>query len=219
MLKRIGIGMLMITLQDFVYVALSSLPILGSKKPLYNLNSTFSPYDYCLYSRDKLLILSHHFPANLHLPFDNTFLWLIFPQVFNGLGQLLVNMTVLEFLCAQAPRSLQGLLIGLWYAMFSIRYLVMRPLDYVIKSPEGVLVYQEVRTGLVLLSLVMHVCVSHGYQYRIRDWVVNVQWMVEEVLERRMYQEDSYNRRQMAKERILFKDLSSSLDKSDCLLN
>ena len=33
-------------------------------------------------------------------------------------------MTVFEFICAQAPRTTQGLLIGLWYATFSIRYLV-----------------------------------------------------------------------------------------------
>ena len=101
----------------------------------------------------------------------------IFPQVFNGLGQLLVSMTVLKFLCAQAHLSLQGLLIGLWYAMFNIRYLVMRSLDYVTTSPEGVLIYEVVRTGLVLLSLVMYVCMSRSYQFRIRDWVVNVQRM------------------------------------------
>ena len=163
--------------------------------------------------------MSHHIPSDCHYVFDNTFLWLIIPQVFNGLGQLLVNMTVLEFLCAQAPRSLQGLLIGLWYAMFSIRYLIMRSLDSAVTSPEGVLIYQVVRTGLVLLSLVMYVCVSRGYQYRIRDWVVNVQWMVEEVFERRIDQEESYNRRQMAEEEIFFQDSSSSLDESDQLLN
>ena len=85
----------------------------------------------------------------------------------------------------------------------------MRSLDYVVTFPKGVLIYQVVRTGLVLLSLVMYVCVSRGYQYRIRDWVVNVQWMVEEVFERRMDQEESYNRRQMAEEGILFENSSS----------
>ena len=103
---------------------------------------------------------------------------------------------LLEFLCAQAPCSLQGLLIGLWYAMFSIRYLIMRSVDYVITSPDGILVCQVVRTSLVLLSLVMYVYVSRGYQYRIRNWVVNVQWMVEDVFERRMDQEERYIKEQ-----------------------
>ena len=92
-------------------------------------------------------------------------------------------MTKLEFLCAQTPLSLQGLLIGLWYAMLKIRYLIMTSLDYVTTSPEGVFIYQIVRTGLLLLSLMMYVFVSCGYQYRMRDWVVNVQWMVEDVFE------------------------------------
>ena len=164
-------------------------PCITSIQTLVNMITAY------IYSRDKLLIQSHHFPANSHLPFDNTLISVIdFPKIFNRLGQLLVNMTALEFLCAQAPRFLQGLLIGLWYAMFSIRYLVMKSLDYVITSPEGVLIYPVVRTGLVLLSLVMHVCVSRGYQYTIRDWVVNVQRLVEDVFERRIRQEESYMR-------------------------
>ena len=52
-----------------------------------------------------------------------------FPQLLNGLSSLLVSMTVFEFVCAQAPRTTQGLLIGLWYATFSIRYLVVGILD------------------------------------------------------------------------------------------
>ena len=65
---------------------------------------------------------------------DNTFLWLIGPQILNGLAQVLVNMTVLEFLCAQAPCTMQGLLIGLWYALFSVRYLLMKTLDGIFAS-------------------------------------------------------------------------------------
>ena len=128
-------------------------------------------------------------------PVDNTFLWLIVPQLLNGLAQLLVHMTTLEFICAQAPRTLQGLLIGLWYAMFSIRYLLMSTLDHVFTSSLGMLIYQAVRTSLVLLSLILYLRVSRAYKYRIRDWVVHVQWMVEDVIERRMEQERKYWRR------------------------
>ena len=95
----------------------------------------------------------------------------------------------------------------------------MRSLDYVTTSPEGVLIYQVVRTGLLLLSLMMYVCVSRGYQYRVRDWVVNVQWMVEDVIERRMDQEESYLRWQVAEEGIIFADSSTDLDHSDHSLN
>ena len=112
---------------------------------------------------------------------DNTFLLLIVPQVLNGLAQLLVHMTTLESICAQAPRTLQGLHIGLWYAIFSIRYLLMSTLDHIFTSSLGMLIYQAVRTSLVLLSMILYLCVSRAYKYRIRDWVVHVQWMVEDV--------------------------------------
>ena len=65
-------------------------------------------------------------------PVDNTYLWFIIPQLLNGLSSMLVSMTVFEFICAQAPRTTQGLLIGLWYATFSIRYLVVGVLDNLI---------------------------------------------------------------------------------------
>ena len=50
-------------------------------------------------------------------------------------------MTVFEFISAQAPRTTQGLLIGLWYATFSIRYLVVGILDNLIMR-EGWLIYE-----------------------------------------------------------------------------
>ena len=218
MLKRIGIGLLMMVMQDCAYIALTSLPVVHGKSPMYTFNSSFNPYTYCFNSRTNGTLIGSHNPFDPHLPLDKTFLWLIIPQVFNGLGQALLSMTVLEFLCAQAPRSLQGLLIGLWYAMFSIRYLIMRSVDYAITSPDGILIYQVVRTGLVLLSLVVYVYVSRGYQYRVRDWVVNVQWMVEDVFERRMDQEERYIKEQEADGGILFKYSSSSSDESDNLL-
>ena len=120
-----------------------------------------------------------------------------------------------EISFTQAPHSLQGLLIGIWYATFSILYLVMRSLDHVITSPDDILIYQVVRTSLLLLPIMMYMCVSHGYQWRVRDWVVNLRWMVEDVFDRRVDQEESYIRWQMAKEGILFEGLSSDSDSDD----
>ena len=32
-------------------------------------------------------------------------------------------MTMLEFICAQAPHTIKGLLIGIWYAMLATQYM------------------------------------------------------------------------------------------------
>ena len=91
-------------------------------------------------------------------------------------------------------------------------------MDQVFSSWFGTLVIQAMRCGLVLLSLMLYLCVSHSYQYRIRDWVVHVQWMVEDITERRIKQEERYWREQMADQQNL-EDSSPGNDEIDLLLS
>ena len=125
-------------------------------------------------------------------PVDNTYLWFIIPQLLNGLSSLLVSMTVFEFICAQAPHTTQGLLIGLWYATFSIRYLPVSILDNLFTEKRTWLIYQGVIGFLILVSLVLFSCVSRRYRYRQRDEIVNVQGMIEDTHERWLDQEEEY---------------------------
>ena len=125
-------------------------------------------------------------------PIDNTYLWLIIPQLLNGLCLLLVSMTVLEFICVQAPRTTQGLLIGVWYATFSIRYLIVAILDNYVTEKKSWLIYEGVKGCLILLSLVLFSCLSSHYQYRKRDEIVNVQGMIEDIHEKWLNQEEAY---------------------------
>ena len=64
-------------------------------------------------------------------------------------------MTVFEFICAQAPRTTQGLLIGLWYATFSIRYLLVGLVDALLIEKISWLIFEGVKVFLILVSLVM----------------------------------------------------------------
>ena len=129
-------------------------------------------------------------------PVDNTYLWFIIPQLLNGLSSLLVSMTVFEFICAQAPRTTQGLLIGLWYATFSIRYLVVGVLNQLIIERRSWLIYEGVKGFLILVSLMLFSCVSRRYRYRQRDEIVNVQRMIEDTHERWLEQEKEYMQEQ-----------------------
>ena len=129
-------------------------------------------------------------------PVDNSYLWFIIPQLLNGLSSLLVSMTVFEFISAQAPRTTQGLLIGLWYATFSIRYLVVGILNNLIIEKRSWLIYEGVKGFLILVSLVLFSCVSRRYRYRQRDEIVNVQGMIEDTHERWLDQEEEYMQEQ-----------------------
>ena len=138
-------------------------------------------------------------------PVDNTYLWFIIPQLLNGLSSLLVSMTVFEFICAQAPRTTQGLLIGLWYATFSIRYLVVGILNSLIIERKSWLIYEGVKGFLILVSLVLFSCVSKHYCYRQRDEIVNVQGMIENTHEKWLDQEEEY----MQEQRDFYQTMSS----------
>ena len=80
-------------------------------------------------------------------------------------------MTTLEFICAQAPLRLKALLIGIWYASL-----------------------HEVKAFLIFLSLMLFLCVSKWYRYRLRDEVVNEQFLVEEIYERELTLAEEYER-------------------------
>ena len=139
-------------------------------------------------------------------PVDNTYLWFIIPQLLNGLSSLLVSMTAFEFICAQAPRTTQGLLIGLWYATFSIRYLLVRVVDALLIEQTSWLMFEGVKALLILVSLVLFSCVSRCYRYRQRDEIVNVQGMIEDTHGRWLDQEEEY----MQERRAILSGLTTS---------
>ena len=173
-------------------------------------HTSYSSYLNCFIIRTGNLHSKNVSNINCQLyndPVDNTYLWFIIPQLLNGLSSLLVSMTVFEFICAQAPRTTQGLLIGLWYATFSIRYLVVGILDNLIIERRSWLICEGVKGFLILVSLVLFSCVSRRYRYRQRDEIVNVQGMIEEIYERRMDQEEEY----MQERRAFFENVNISL--------
>ena len=139
-------------------------------------------------------------------PVDNTYLWFIIPQLLNGLSSLLVSMTVFEFICAQAPRTTQGLLIGVWYATFSIRYLLVGLVDTLLIEKTSWLIFEGVKVFLILVSLVLFSCVSRRYHYRQRDEIVNVQGMIEDTHDKWLDQEEEY----MQERRAILSGLTTS---------
>ena len=104
MVKRMGIGLVC----SFLSV-LMSIIIKASIKQNGNTHPECSVY-----------ILS---TLNKTIP-DSDFIYpaLFIPQFLNGLSYFFVFVTALEFICAQAPQMMKGMLIGLWYALISVDY-------------------------------------------------------------------------------------------------
>ena len=84
------------------------------------------------------------------------------PQVINGVSQLLVFPAVIELILNDAPYIMQGLFIGIWYAMPSIHIIVS-----VIETATCVIYnwpYYIVKIALVLASTIAFGIVAIVYK-------------------------------------------------------
>ena len=127
---------------------------------------------------------------------DNTLMWLLVPQILHGFGYMLVFLTVLEFICAQAPFRLKGFMVGIWYAMLSIKYFIATidtAIVYHHLMERTWIIYESIRIGIIGLSLIIFGISCRWYRYRERDEVVNVQGMIEEIYERELLQQENEN--------------------------
>ena len=130
-----------------------------------------------------------------HCRQDNTFfLLLLIPEVLEGLFVLLVFMTALEFICAQAPLRLKGLLVGVWYALLAIKYLLVEVPELFTVSSTSWVIFHAVKAFFIFLSLIMYLIMSKRYRYRQRDEVVNEQFLVEEIYEREITMAEQYEK-------------------------
>ena len=123
------------------------------------------------------------------LPYD----LLILPQILNGISVFLF-LTIFEFIIAQAPYHMQGLLIGILYSLLSIKFV---SLDIALNSDFGHnWLYYTIKSLIVLLSFLLYCFVSWQYRQRQRDEssTINERVIIEE------YWERTLNRKEEIKE-------------------
>ena len=128
---------------------------------------------------------------------DVTLYILIIPLLLYGISYLLVFMTVLEFICAQSPNVLKGLLIGIWYSTFSVKYMVIDVLDthplFLESNPFSI--YHGIKGFGIFASILSFSIIYKSYRYRERNEIVNEQAIIEEQYERELLNnsfEDNY---------------------------
>ena len=215
--KRLGIGLSLILLQELAGIMLVWRaneyfvePFCNSTDPIkdhfaqclldkfhFNINGT------CSISKND--IIKHYPPPHCEgEAVNNLFLWILIPQLVRSVAYLFVFTTALEFICAQAPLRMKGVLIGIWYATFALQYLATHVPDEVIESYETWIIFHGVRAGLILFSLIMYCIVAKRYRYRLRDEVVNEQFLVEEIYERELLQAEEYERDKETRETLSY---------------
>ena len=81
---------------------------------------------------------------------------------------------------------MKGLLIGIWYASFSIKYLVVNIFDGYIVEETAWNIYHGAKGFGIFLSIVSFSLVFKFYHYRERDEIVNEQAIIKEQYEREL---------------------------------
>ncbi len=121
---------------------------------------------------------------------------LIVPNILNMFSQSLVLVSTFEFVSAQTPQAMKGLVFG---ALFAIKggYSFLGAISLIPFSYYGRLSYSNIYLScgfsyflftliVSLIGLVLFGCVRHQYKYRMREEEPFPQSVVEEIFERRL---------------------------------
>ena len=99
----------------------------------------------------------------------NVYWWVAVPQILNGIANLFVSMVILQFICAQASRNVQGILIGGWYATYFVRFVLVAVLDVFITHTTYWFIYKGLKVLVILLMIFIYLSFAYSYHYRQRE--------------------------------------------------
>ena len=168
MLKRMGLGMILLFISGActLVVASTRLKQQGCTDSEYYYNCSVVPLNY---------------DANFFLV----------PSILNAFGYMFLYIASYEFICAQSPHSMKGLLIGTFFAIKGVFQLmgvlvIFTPItavcgaQYVTFPGLCGFIYCLINTLIALVGIVAFIIVSRRYQYRQRDEPDNIYRYAEE---------------------------------------
>ena len=191
MLRRIGIGIFLVLVTEVIWLGIDLAGHFRSDDSYKN--ST------CLFD-----VPQGFNPGAVHWNISR--FWILLPKVVMGIAFGIAIPTTLEFMFAQAPHSMKGLVIGVWFMAsgslkmigFSMHY-PFRYLNHV--QPNCSFYYYLSKTVLVAISLLCFIALAMWYRPRQRGLVYNSHATVEEFyekdFERREIHEYEERRRRM----------------------
>ena len=126
---------------------------------------------------------------------------IILPTISIAIAEFLMQVSSLEFIVAQSPKSMRGVMVGLWYASLAVGSLSYDFVGYLVSNIIGndnnadVTFYASIVSSVILLLiLIMFVMFAKCYKLRIRENIVPVREIAEEHYERYQEQSDEYRR-------------------------
>ena len=160
MLKRIWIGLLALLVESIM----TSLISYFMNKDIRN---DLIIDDMCLIFTNDITFQNKLQSYELTLPFYIMAL----PQFLTSVSIFFVQFTSIEFILAQGPRTMQGLLIGIWFIQFCITYLTLTLSSSWLGCHWE---YYAVKSNVVLISVIVYTIAAYRYKYRQRNELSDV---------------------------------------------
>ena len=161
-LQKTLIGLILITMYEFFLVAVTAVVYVQSIN--YN-NST------CFYSLSQEQISS----AVIHIDYR----WLVLGQLLYGIGVQLLITSGIQLICAQAPYSMKGTLIGFGFLPTGLSITFSKALFHSLHRwtrTSGVNCDVWLNVSLLLVTMlfsIMLLIAARKYHYRIREEILN----------------------------------------------
>ena len=200
MLRRIGVGIFLVMFAQFSWLGFDVAGNYHSDE----LNST------CIFN------IPYNNTANISWSISH--FWILLPRVLMGVAFGIALPTSLEFVFAQAPYSMKGLVVGVWFMAVGSFKMMGFFFHFPFKYIEGLQLncsfyYYLTKSVFIGLSLLCYICLALWYKPRQRELYFNPHATVEAFYERdfvrRDMHEEERKRRKRSGESDEYQDLSS----------
>ena len=178
LLKRAGAGLVLMLIGNLLNLTVDTIGHLHSNNTQCMFNET-----------------SHGSANSLPIPLY----WLLISDTVFGVGHTLVICSSLEFIMAQSPNRMRGVMMGLGTVLLGFGLLIHYGLEKFIKhfsnaTPSCGFYYYLMLSIFLILTIVMSAITAKRYKLRERDRHINIQAIAEEHYERYLDQEEEYMR-------------------------
>ena len=175
MLKRIGLGMVLIVIANIIHATLASI---GN----YHVGEMF----HCLVAfNEKSYTLKHN--------------WTIFEDITLAVNWYIINVVVVEFLLAQCPKSMRGTMIGLWLCFRILRghfqFILFLPflnfLDSDVPLGHG-FYFHLMETIISVFLFLIFIFLATRYKFCVREVEINIHQIAENHIINNIEQDEQY---------------------------
>ena len=187
---RLGTG---VVLSLLGVISMLIIDMVGHSQTGNGIEQSHNTVTQCMFQIYKYNYTVEYNPLNMH--------WSVFiaPSLFLGSGPLLITTTTLEFISAQSPHSMKGLLVGVFFAIQGVFQLIgitaILPVSLTQPWPltlPSVISCCSVYLGFILLigllGFILFIFAAKKYKHRERDDILFRQRDIEEVYSRYLVQ-------------------------------